>query len=1178
MTRTLMKTLVGLAVVLAPLSMALGQTTFGSLTGTVTDPSGGVVPGVQVTLTNLSTNGKMVTQTNADGIYEFANVQPASYRLDAEKAGFKHFSRSPITVQTQQSYRIDVTMQLGSVTQTVHVTAATPLLQPQTSSLGQVIAGRSVGEIPLNGRNVFNLMALVPSVVPQGSAEGTETGQNPFAWNNYQINGSFGGQGAEYLDGEPLNNGYNFGAEFIPTQDSIQEFKVQTDNLGPEWGRFTGGVMNLTTKSGTNQIHGEAYEYLRNAALNSNNFFNNEAGIPVGAFTQNQFGANAGGPLVIPGIYNGKDKTFWFFSWEGFRLREGSTLVDTVPTAAERAGDFAQYENSSGSAIPIYNPLSVCGELGNAPCAVGANGQPVYTRQPFAGNVIPSAMLNTTSMKLENLWPLPTSTGEAFTNVNNFTAASSIGGNNNEAVARVDQNVSTKQHFFTRFTYFNNLNLAVNPLQTGVCNCRCTETFSVKDVVLDDTYSITPTLLSDIHVGFDRYAYTRTALLGGFDLTSIGWPSELNAEIPAFERTPPTPNVSGEASDIFDTQGMGSAIIARDDTWTVSGDLTKIQGRHTLKAGAQMITLQHNYSQTNTGAGIFCFCSGYTASSPVSGVDGSSFASYLLGYPSGGGNSLPALVAGQETYRSVYFGDTWQVSSRLTLNLGLRYEQNGPWSERFNRLSFWDLTAANPLAQATGLDLKGELGLVDSSLQSSRNNVNLNELQFAPRLGFAYRATDNTVVRGGYGIFPIPPGINWSLSPNNDFVSSIGTPFVSSINGGITPIGTFSNPFPSGVTEPPGRSPQLNQIALNTGGATDPIPGFYYGYVQQWNFDVQRQLPKGFFIDAGYAASQAWGLGYSRDLNQLPDADLSMGESLLTSAANPFYGLITSGPLSSSTTTAGQLLRPYPEYTNVTAATGYGTSIYNSFQLKVQRQFNGGGTLLAAYTNSKFLSDTDTQNSWLEGTTGGVNGVQDWNCIQCSYSLSSQDVPQRLVISYVENLPIGQGQRFFSGVHGLPGKLISGWGADGITTFQRGFPLKFGTSLNLTNSYGGGSFPDVVPGCVKAISGSAVSRLNEWFNTACFTQPPAFTFGDESRVDPILRMQGINDWDFALFKTTNFGPGERLGLQFRTEFFNLFNTPQFGAPGTTEGTPQFGVVSSQVNNPRLIQFALKFLF
>ncbi len=1165
-------------IILTTCSITLGQTTFGSLLGNVKDPSGGIVPGVQVTLTNLATNGKALTTTNADGIYEFVNLQPGTYRLDAEKSGFKHFSRGPIIVQTQQSYRIDVTMQLGSVTQRVQVTAATPLLQPQTSSLGQVIAGRSVAEMPLNGRNVFNLMALVPSVVPQGAAMGTETGQNPFAWNNYQINGSFAGQGAEYLDGEPLNNGYNFGAEFIPTQDSTQEFKVQTDNLGPEWGRFTGGVMNLTTKSGTNQIHGEAYEYLRNAALNANTFFNNEAALPVGSFTQNQFGANAGGPLVIPGIYNGKDKTFWFFSWEGFRLREGSTLVDTVPTVAERGGDFAQYENSSGSVIPIYTPLSVCGELGNAPCAIGSNGQPIYTRTQFAGNVIPTTMLNSTSTKLEDLWPMPTSAGEQFTNVNNFTSTTPFGGNNNEAVARVDQNVSSKQHFFTRFSYFNNLNLAVNPLGTGVCNCRCTETFSVKDVVADDTYSITPTLLSDIHVGYDRYAYTRTPLLDNFDLTSIGWPSELNAEIPDVERTPPTPDVVGEASDIFSTEGMGSAIVARDNSWTISGDLTKIQGRHTLKAGVQVIGLQHNYSQTNIATGCFCFNSGYTASSPVSGVDGSSFASYLLGYPSGGSNSLPAMVAGQQIYRAVYFGDAWRVSNRLTLNLGLRYEQNGPWSERFNRLGDWDLGATNPLAAPTGLPLKGELQLVDSSFQPSRNNVNLDELQFAPRVGFAYQLSRDTVVRGGYGIFPIPTGINWSLSPNNDAASSISTPFVSSVNGGITPIGTFSNPFPNGVEQPPGRSPNLNTIIEDVGGATEPVPNFYYGYMQQWNFDVQRQLAKGFFIDAAYAASQGWGLGYTRYLNQLPDKDLSLGESLLTSVTNPFYGLITEGPLSSSTITAGQLLLPYPEYTNVSTVTGFGTSVYNSFQLKVQRQFSGGGTLLAAYTDSKFLSDTDTQNGWLESTTGGVNGIQDNNCIRCNYSLSSDDVPQRLVISYVQNLPIGQGQRFLAGAHGLAGKLISGWGADGITTFQRGFPLKFSTSVNLTNSYGGGSFPDVVPGCVKAHSGSAVSRLDDWFNTSCFTQPPAFTFGDESRVDPILRMQGINDWDFAIFKNTNFGPGERMGLQFRTEFFNLFNTPQFGPAGTTVGTSQFGVVSSQVNNPRLIQFGLKFLF
>ncbi|MGH9403282.1 MAG: carboxypeptidase regulatory-like domain-containing protein, partial [Terriglobia bacterium] len=1168
MRRSLGFLVTGAALLFLFSSVLLGQTTFGSLTGTITDPSGGVVPGVQVTLTNMGTNGKVVSTTNADGIYAFVNVQPGSYRIDAEKDGFKHFTRSPIDVQVQGSYRIDVAMQLGSVTQSIEVTAATPLLQPATSSLGQVIEGRAVGEMPLNGRNVFNLMSLVPSVIPQGQSQGTPTGANPFAFNNYQINGAFGNESAIVLDGVPENNGYLNLPSFVPTQDSIEEFKVQTDNLGPEWGRFAGGVMNLTTKTGTNQIHGEAYEYLRNKALNANDFFDNQAGIGVGAFTQNQFGANVGGPLYIPGVYDGRNKTFWFFSYEGFRVRQGQSFEDTVPTAAERIGDFSQLKDANGNLIQLYSPVA----CQSGPCAAGSNGQLTSPRMAFTGNVLTS--INPTAAKLESLWPSPNAAGQQFTNVDNFVTNMSVGGDNDEYTARVDQNISDKQHMFARFSRWSNLNLSIDPFKTGVCQDRCVETFTTDDSVLDDTYSFTPTLLSDIHVGFDREAYNRSVPDAGYDLTSIGWPATLNSEIPSSLRTFPTPNVQDMSGDLFGTQGAGSVIFARDNNFYVAGDLTNIRGRHTLRGGAQFLVLQHNYSQTNIGSGIFTFDRGFSSSAPNNGTGGFGFASYLLGYPSGGNNSLPSLVAGQQAYRAFYIGDTWQATHKLTLNLGLRYEIPGAWSERFNRLSLWDLNAPSPLAQQTGLPLKGQMALVDSPLRTNANPVNTDYKQFAPRFGFAYQLGKQTVIRGGYGIFWIPSVVSWSLSPNNDPVNSVSTPYVASINGGVTPFGNFSNPFPSGVVQPPGRAPNLNQIFLNAGGAGDPYPTETPGYMQQWNFDIQRQLPGGFFLDVAYAGSRGVHLQTNnQNINQLPDSDLALGTALQATVSNPFFGLITSGPLSNPQVAAGQLLRPYPQYTGVSlAGSPWGDSIYHSFQMKVQRRFRGGGTLLAAYTNAKLITDTDSVSSWLEGSTGGVAGVLDWNNIKgSSYSLSSQDVSQRLVVSYVQNLPIGHGQKFLSGASGLADKLISGWGLDGITTFQAGFPMKLGTSQNLTNSDGGGSVPNVVAGCNPNLSGSPESRLGEWFNTACFTQPLAFTYGDESRVDPRLRIEGTNNWDVALFKTTNFGANERMGVQFRAEFFNLFNRPQFGPPGQTQGTSGFGVVSSQVNNPRLVQ-------
>jgi hypothetical protein len=333
-------------------SAALGQTTFGSIAGSVSDPTGAIIPGAEITLTNLGTAEKRVEPSNADGLYQFVNLVPGRYRIDVEKEGFKHVIREPIVVEVQNVVRIDITLDLGSLTQRVEVAAQTPLLQAQTSDLGQVIEQRKATELPLNGRNPFNLAALVPSVIPLGGALANPTGQNLSAMGNYMIGGAMAGQEAIYVDGVPVNTVGWGDVSLVPTQDSIQEFKVQTNNLSAEWGRFAGGVINFTTKSGTNVLHGTAYEFLRNRVLNANTFFGNAGGLDRPPFVQNQFGANAGGPLVIPHVYDGRNKTFWFAGYEGYRRREGQTYLLTVPTLAERSGDLSNLRDSSGNVIP----------------------------------------------------------------------------------------------------------------------------------------------------------------------------------------------------------------------------------------------------------------------------------------------------------------------------------------------------------------------------------------------------------------------------------------------------------------------------------------------------------------------------------------------------------------------------------------------------------------------------------------------------------------------------------------------------------------------------------------------------------------------------------------------------------------------------------------------------------
>jgi carboxypeptidase family protein/TonB-dependent receptor-like protein len=1218
------------AIFLALSAIAWGQTTFGSITGTVSDTTGAVVPGALVTLTNLGTTEKRTQPAGMDGLYSFVNLTPGEYRIDVEKTGFKHFDREPIVVEVQQTARIDVALQLGQVTQTVEVTAQTPLLETSTADLGQVIETRQVNELPLNGRNPMNLVALAPSVVPQGQSQGTPVGKNPFAYDNYQIGGAITGQGVEYLDGAPLNNAYINELSLIPTQDSLQEFKVQTNNLDAEWGRFAGGVINFSTKSGTNQLHGAAYEYLRNTVLNAVPFFDNAADVPRAPYHQNQFGFNVGGPIDIPRLYDGRNKTFFFFSYEGFRQSIGQSFVESVPTTAEKGGDFTDYRDSNGNVIPIYDPTTT---------TLNADGS--FTRQQISCNgvlnvICPSIIANNPAVQfMLNEFATPTGAGSAFTHTANYVASSSGGGRNNEVVAKVDHNLSDRQHLFVRYSRWSNLNLPIDPFKTGVCQDRCTETFTTHSGVVDDVYNFSPTMIMDLRLSWTRMAYDRTPADVGLDLSKLGpnW-APLNNEVVL--RDLPIPSfggVDGYLNNVFGSDGAGSVITAREDMPRIAGSMTKIAGRHNIQFGGEYRIDRDNYLQTNTPVGDFHFTSAMTQVSPANSTlpngqaTGSAFAAFLLGYGNSVGQGYVNPTASQQIYPALYAQDTFSATSKLTLNLGLRWEQNGPYSERFNRISLL-LPNATPnimqppcvtlpagTAAAFGSNqicvppLKGDLGRVGTPARPQNYATDKPWLQFSPRLGFAYQFTPKTVIRGGYGLFWVNPAVEFDVDPSTDPISSAGTPWITSLDGGQSPCmtpnlavgqpacpaasaagptpeaGTFnlSNPFPNGIIKPPGQNTALYQTLQYGNWVWDHETNNPYAYYQQWNLDVQRELPDGTLIDLAYAATKGTHLpDFARETNALPDKYLSLGSHLIDQVPNPFFGLLgnTNGMNISPTVQLQQLLLPRPQYQGYDiAAAGSFNSIYHSLQAKVEKRMKGAGTLLVSYTLSKMITtgDVDSLISWLEST--GVAGVQDWNNLRNERSLSSYDTPQRLVVSYVLDLPVGHGKRFLSNASGVRGKLISGWGAEGITLYQRGFPLNFGFPSGSATGQDVGMRPNKSASGV--LSGRPESRLNEWFNTSVFSAPADYSFGNESRVDPVLRTDGITNWDFSLFKDTRFGPEGRLGLQFRAEFFNIFNHPEFGPPDTTccsNTNGNFGHVSSQLNDPRLIQFALRFTF
>ncbi len=1163
-----------------------GQNVYGTIAGTVSDKSGAVVGSAGVTLTNLNTGEARTLETDASGNYTFANILPGRYKLEGEKTGFKKFVRTPIDVQIESGLRVDIPLEVGEVNQTVEVTGQTPLLQPETTSLGQVIESRTVTELPLNGRNPLALVSLVAGVVPQGqpsagnSSTGNPVGANPFAAGDFQIGGGQAGQSQILIDGVPTNGAYLNVVTVIPTQDAIQEFKVQTNNLGPEYGRFAGGVINLSTKSGTNGFHGSVYEFLRNKQLNANDFFSNAGGNPRPAFTQNQFGGNVGGPVI-------KDKLFFFSSYEGFRQRKGSTLTTWVPTAAERSGDFSQIGSSgTSSVLPIYDPTK------SVNCISGGGA----CRPQFAGNKIPSNRIDPTSLALLNYFPQPNQVGNPF---GNFVESFSNGGNVDQINERADYALSAKQRVFGRYTRSHVLSLPDSPFNQ-VCSDRCTEDTVANQIALGDTILISPKTILDLHVGYTRYVYLRTPLSEGIDLSQFGpnW-AALTSQV-SYTHIPDVcvSQTSGDnryGNGSWCGAGTGSGIGAHDDTLSFEPMMSKIAGKHNLKFGGEYRMLRNNYYQSNQPSGLFQFDAGMTSANPKSGVPGTAsgngFASFLLGYGStttGSNVNEPARTADQNLYGAFYFGDTYQVTRKLTLNLGVRVDLQTDWTERFDRIVTFNTTETSPIAAQVGLpNLKGAFDLVKSSNLSRRSAYDpWNHV--SPRLGASYQLNTNTVVRAGYGIFYLPVDVRWDDAPHNLFINSIVTNWLTAQSDGVTPKNPLSNPFPAGISQPPGRDQAFINIQGN--GLEAPLNHNLAPYVQQWNIDIQRQLPGNTLFDIAYAGSKGTHLPqHNQSLDQLAPQYLPQNaaqvSALTALVPNPFYGVVQTGNVGSNQTVkAGQLLLPYPQYDNVSMAEPDNRdSIYHSMQMTFTKRFAAGAQVLATYTVSKLIDNTNSEINWLEAAAPSWGESNAYN-LHNERSLDGFDVPQRLVFSSALDLPVGRGKKFLNNVNGFTNKLIGGWGVDSIVTFQRGFPLSIGGCPGALSSSG---IPNV--GCARATrsgvsrltSGTLDEKLAHWFDTSTFTSgsPTDYGYGNDSRTEPNLRADGTKNFDFGIFKNTKFGPGERIGTEFRAELFNAFNRVQFNPPNTSCcGGSSFGQVTGQYNLPRVIQFALRMTF
>ncbi len=1182
------------------------QVDTGSITGTVTDPSGAIIPGATITLVNQGTGLKLTTVTNANGNYTFTPIHIGTYTVQASFKGFQQAVHKDVVVQVTQQVAVNFTLQPGAVTQTIQVTAAPPLLQTSSASTGQIVGQRSINNLPLNGRN-YTFLAQLAAGVSVGQQEGR--GLNDHG--DFAANGTRPAQNNYLLDGMDDNSDLvdflnSTAYVILPPVDAIQEFKVQTSDYSAQFGRAGGAILNATTKSGTNQIHGDAWEFLRNSGLDAKNYF--EA--TKGEFRQNQFGATLGGPIVIPHVYNGKNKTFFFFDYEGTRIRQASPYVTSVPTALERSSGFTDFSeliadqsgtrtDLLGRTFPlgaIFDPATsrpvTAGQIdpvtGLKATGTGFVRDPFYTGGSLMGitdftsaaqiaflNHLPPGRLDPTAMKLLQIYPMPTGPGI----FNNFVSDPVIRDTLDNGGARIDHNFSDRDQMFGRVNFTSEPTFKPGPF-TGIADGggfnQGFQTAATTSDVLSWTHSVSATTVNEARIGFTRIGTSRLQPFAN-DLTDIpgkngiqGIPQvPLNGGLPAI-------GISG-----LNTLGSNAFLpsVEYNSTLQATENLTKIYGGHTFKGGFEFQHVKFSTLQPPWSRGQFNYDGVYTEV-PNNGGGSTGMAQLLLtpipttvpgGVDNVGGanNVFASNIANTDDgkqYYGLYLQDDWKTTPKLTLNLGVRWDYFGQVYEMFGAqanfipgapgngaqyLIPWQRCNRGDISQSfKNLTAKDGI-LVQCSGNQSLGNSQLTN--FSPRIGLAYQLKPKLVIRAGYGWF-YDGFENRGYSPNigenypfqfqfHFFNVDPVTPVIYPSNGSL---GTVENGF---------SAIPLTPILVNAGGLN--LEGIQYNYITPYtmgyNFTVQYQITPNQMIDLGYVG------------NQTRHLETFVGSNEVSIILPPSLSHVP--------------YLPYPDFgEGQSYATTQGNSQYNSFQTTFERRFSGGLNMLADYTYSKCRTDA---RDLLNGDVGGYRAPYLANFgIQGDYSLCDFDVRNMVHFSGGWELPIGRDHRFLHNATGITNAVLGGWTTNWILTLQDGQPFTVGCVGSFSNF---GCNALLVPG-QNVIGGP--HDVNHWLNAAAFTNPAAAATVVGSKDYSVLggaatqaAGPGFHRLDFSLFKKIQ--TSESTYLEFRTEVFNVTNTPQFALPGFLDftNTTNFSQITSVRDgalDQREIQFALKF--
>ncbi len=1114
------------------------------LTGNVTDANGAGIATAQVILTELATGQTAEIQTDESGTFIFTNKKPGLYTIKIVAKGFNTLIRESITLTTGERIRVDSLLAVATGQETVTIKLDAPLLRSETGSLGQLIDNKKITDLPLNGRSFFSLVGLAAGVAqPPRTTEGASlpriNGGRPRT-NEYLFDG------ISVLQPEPGQ------VAFSPVIDAIQEFKVEVNSPPAEFGRFNGGVVNLTTKSGTNELRGSVFEFLRNEQLNARNLFAPATATnskkPV--YRRNQFGGVIGGPVI-------KEKTFFFADYQGTRQLIGRVRISTVPTLANRSGNF-----SSGLGALLYRTATgavTTTATGNTPIMVtDTNGNSIQVRQnqifrpadklAYAGNIIPTTDFDATARNLLARFPLPTTTGAA----NNFTTIGNEEQDQDQFDVRIDHNLNETGRVFGRYSYAQDFSNPVAPLPDGsgaITNGAIgTTDTKAGSLVLNYTQAIDSNKINELRFGYTARKVNRrsTALVGADSAVLRGLPAAAQ-----FTDTLPTYSIAG-------FQQLGSAPNTVSDFSTnvmeIYDAVSLSYGKHSFKFGGDFRRESLDVVQPPSPTGSYTFSNVLSNSQGAAGtpggltsLTGNALASFLLGQVQNFTIDLqPNEIRPRAKFLELFAQDDFHFNSRLTINLGVRYTLNFPSTEKDNQAAVFNL-------QTKQLDYLGMSGHPEAARE-------LHKLNFAPRIGLAYRLNDKTIARTGFGLTWIE-------------MAGITTPFT-------TPF----FPFVQTVTQ---RT--LDNIApafqLSSGATVQQIPatpnaglgqGVFSadrelgsGYVQQWNIAVQRSITNNLVFEIAYAGSKITHVGIPDvNINQLTATQLALGSALLTQVANPCFGLVpASSGIGGATVALAQTLRPFPCYTTVSLyRNNVGNTNYNSLQAKIEQRLTKGLSYIIAYTRSKLI---DEASSVFDATvqTGPVANfpVADSFNRKLERDVSTGDIPNVFVASVVYDLPK------YRGAHGIIGKILNGWSLNGIVNAQSGIPVAVTQATNF-NAFAG--FGTQRPNLVKNpnLPGGQQTAA-QWFDIAAFTTAPQFTIGTASR-NPV-RAPNYRNIDLALIKRTNIT--ETVKAEFRAEIFNLTNTPPLGSPNTSFGSAAFGTITS-AGDPRVIQFGLKLNF